>query len=243
MAWFDKHKQTQRRAELERKALAASVQELAAQEDLTDAMWDEEDDPMLSRNRTAIIPPLLRLQSRSLPAVKIDVDKYKPIKHEQARPENAADPVARSMVPGRRLGRSTRVHLQAVRPDRVPEPTTERVLAVEGTVLDEQNKLAQNEQIANDQSSMHIERAEADTSTHPASGLLSGSGVINQGQGEVTVPSPQISAQSVVTVMLAGNPGPVVVQYISLHPYEGFTFHLSAPVVATTPFNYTVWPC
>jgi hypothetical protein len=42
--------------------------------------------------------------------------------------------------------------------------------------------------------------------------------------------------------MLTGNPGPVVVQYISLHPRMGFTVHLSAPVTADTPFNYALWP-
>lgn len=67
-----------------------------------------------------------------------------------------------------------------------------------------------------------------------------GSGSFEAGQGDVAVASSQITAASVVMVMLASDPGPVVVQYISLLPGVGFTVHLSAPTKMRTLFNYVV---
>ena len=68
----------------------------------------------------------------------------------------------------------------------------------------------------------------------------SGSGTFEAGQSDVAVAHTDISPASVVVVMLPGDPGPVVVQYISLRPTIGFTVHLSAPTKNVTPFNYTV---
>nr|BBH92443.1 hypothetical protein KTA_06420 [Thermogemmatispora argillosa] len=51
---------------------------------------------------------------------------------------------------------------------------------------------------------------------------------------------PTISEASVVLVTLTGDPGPVVVQYVSLQPGRGFTVHLSAPTQRETPFHYAV---
>jgi len=70
--------------------------------------------------------------------------------------------------------------------------------------------------------------------------MLSGSGVFEPGRSEVVVSQSGIRPSSVVMVMLAGDPGPVVVQYITLRPWDGFTVHLSAPTLAKTPFNYVV---
>lgn len=69
---------------------------------------------------------------------------------------------------------------------------------------------------------------------------LSGSGKFEIGQADVPVANIHITAASVVVVMLAGDPGPVVVQYISLQPTIGFTVHLSASTKHVTPFNYTI---
>jgi hypothetical protein len=41
--------------------------------------------------------------------------------------------------------------------------------------------------------------------------------------------------------MLSSDPGPVVVQYVSLQPGTGFTIHLSAPTKMKTTFNYAVF--
>ncbi|GER82933.1 hypothetical protein KTAU_15700 [Thermogemmatispora aurantia] len=51
---------------------------------------------------------------------------------------------------------------------------------------------------------------------------------------------PAVSEASVVLVTLTGDPGPVVVQYVSLQPGRGFTVHLSAPTQRETPFHYVV---
>lgn len=67
-----------------------------------------------------------------------------------------------------------------------------------------------------------------------------GSGVFESGQGEVSISHPQVTAESVIHVMLVSNPGPVVVQYISLQPHSGFTIHLTAPIMSRTTFNYVL---
>lgn len=71
-------------------------------------------------------------------------------------------------------------------------------------------------------------------------GMLSGSGVFESGQCDVMVPNAHITKSSVVVVTLTSNPGPVVVQYVSLQPHLGFTIHLTAPTAMKTSFNYVV---
>ncbi|MBA2285200.1 MAG: hypothetical protein H0W02_06945 [Ktedonobacteraceae bacterium] len=71
--------------------------------------------------------------------------------------------------------------------------------------------------------------------------MLAGSGVFERGQRELAVAHTHITGASVVVVMLTGDPGPVVVQYISLQPRVGFTVHLSAPTEKKTPFNYAIF--
>lgn len=69
---------------------------------------------------------------------------------------------------------------------------------------------------------------------------LFGGGVFESGQADVTIEEPLITDKSVVMVTLTSNPGPVVVQYISLNPLVGFTVHLTAPASKRTTFNYVV---
>jgi hypothetical protein len=71
-----------------------------------------------------------------------------------------------------------------------------------------------------------------------ARGALSGHGYFASGQGEVTINNPYVTEHSVVLVTLTSNPGPVVVQYVSLKPQIGFTIHLTAPTTQHTSFNY-----
>jgi hypothetical protein len=225
MAWFDKPLWTRRRVEPGRESLAASLEEMAARGELSHDEWEAEAEDGMPEADAVIIPPRLRLQSRPLPVVRVDTTRGLRAAREQ-RPQAKGmlveTPEALS-AQTKRLGRSTRVRLQAVRVDRGPEPTTERVpAAVPG--VDEQGSAQQSELYA---------------PFHP----FNGSGVIERGQEEMVVACTQVCSRSVVTVMLAGNPGPVVVQYVTLHPRVGFTFHLSAPVVAPTPFNYLFWPC
>src|SRR5215831_7389581 len=58
--------------------------------------------------------------------------------------------------------------------------------------------------------------------------MLSGPKTFERGQGEIAVENTYVTPSSVITAMLTGDPGPVVVQYISLRPGIGFTVHLSA---------------
>ena len=67
---------------------------------------------------------------------------------------------------------------------------------------------------------------------------LWGSGEFNCGQRDVVVKNPAVRASSVILVTLTSNPGPVVVHYVSLLPYESFTVHLTAPTTAHARFNY-----
>lgn len=67
-----------------------------------------------------------------------------------------------------------------------------------------------------------------------------GNGHFTSGQSDKMVENKNIIASSVVLVTLTTNPGPVVIQYISLHPQVGFTVHLTAPTVGQTSFNYAI---
>src|SRR5579885_2734649 len=87
MAWFNQRRWSRRKAELERKALAASVEEMEVRGELGELAadgWDEESEGNASANKTAIVPPLLRLQSRPWPVVRVDSVKRSGGVSEQA---------------------------------------------------------------------------------------------------------------------------------------------------------------
>jgi hypothetical protein len=88
--------------------------------------------------------------------------------------------------------------------------------------------------------SLPVEEA-AKSSTHNV-GLMAifGGGTIESGQSDITVADAHITSTCVVHVMLTANPGPVVVQYVSLQPDTGFTIHLTAPASVRTAFNYVI---
>lgn len=67
-----------------------------------------------------------------------------------------------------------------------------------------------------------------------------GTGHFESGQSDKMIENKYVVASSVVLVTLTANPGPVVIQYISLHPQVGFTVHLTAPTTGQTAFNYVV---
>lgn len=241
MAWFDKQARVRRRIDVGREALAASVEEVAAQDEL----WDEDEEQFSRSGKTSIIPPRLRLQSRAMPAVQIERAKHAPVERKQALPENS--PRSAAQAPGEggpRLGRSTRVHLQAVRPESAQEPSTEHVRVMETGYSGKQG--GPRQRAANSSGTdAPPARPEQSKTTSPAYSfppLMGGRGMLKRGQKDATVANSHISERSVVTVMLTDNPGPVVVQYVSLYPRRGFTFHLSAPAAAQTSFNYVIWP-
>jgi hypothetical protein len=74
----------------------------------------------------------------------------------------------------------------------------------------------------------------------PSPTLRSGTGLFECGQRDVMISDSSVAASSVVLVILTVNPGPVVVQYVSLQPRIGFTVHLTAPATISVPFNYIV---
>lgn len=78
------------------------------------------------------------------------------------------------------------------------------------------------------------------TSTVTDRAVCSGSGKFEIGQSDIAIAHTSITMTSVVLVMLASDPGPVVVQYVSLQPTIGFTVHLSAPTKNVTTFNYAI---
>ncbi len=67
-----------------------------------------------------------------------------------------------------------------------------------------------------------------------------GTGTFEKEQSELMVRNTHTVATSVVHITLTSNPGPTLVQYISLHPSLGFTLHLTAPVTMKTTFNYVL---
>ena len=125
--------------------------------------------------------------------------------------------------------RTTKVRLQVVpKPDMTPRPGVDASLLCD---------------IATNPSIPAISETDARIETPHAVALreeLRGSGKFEMGQADLAVANVHIAVESVVVVMLAGDPGPVVVQYISLQPTIGFTIHLSAPTKNATPFNYAI---
>jgi hypothetical protein len=69
---------------------------------------------------------------------------------------------------------------------------------------------------------------------------LSGSGVFDTGQRDVTLENTHITSTAIVLVTLTSDPGPAVVQYVSLQSGVGFTVHLSSPATMKTSFNYAI---
>jgi len=235
MAWFEKRLWTRRKVEEGRKTLAASLEEMAARGELCDDDWETELADEEPAGGTAIIPPRLRLQSRPWPVVRADGAEGPPEEYGQLLRFAAAE--EQEQVRARRLGRSTRVRLQAVRVEQAQEPITERVQSLEAArSIDEQEAASVVSPVVGQKPA---ELGEASALYRP----VHGSGLVEQGQEAVTVSCPRVSRRSMVMVMLTANPGPVVVQYVTLQPRVGFTFHLSAPVGTPTPFNYLFWPC
>ena len=203
--------------------LSASVKEAMQQPIVDDDQFEEEEEdvePLVVKG-PMLVPPRLSLQSKPMPTV-----------HPPVHPVHSTKPIpvelSPTSQPGQRLGgRTTKVRLKAVAKSESLQKPVERNLALDEvptyprlTVLKPEN-----------------EDGRADTGTFVK---FSGSGVFASGQGEVAIMNECISPSSVVIVTLTGDPGPVVVQYVTLRPTIGFTVHLSAPTQNTTPFNYVI---
>lgn len=242
MAWFRKRgepdqKKWSNRVARKRQELSASVEESLAHPAFQEEEWLEEfeDGAVAHAGGSSVIPPRLSLQSRPMPALRLPMPG---IIEGTAAPATAKKESASGLLSSveaappqkapRRLSKTTKVHLQVVpKPQTastprqgaaiVPEPTTSLDLsAIRAAVRDQQ------------------------AASIVVSDALSGNGVFESGQSDTGVTNVHITEQSVVVVMLAGDPGPVVVQYVSLQPRYGFTVHLSAPAANITPFNYAI---
>jgi len=225
--------------------LSISVEETLAdgtlEEDLVSDEPDELEEGVQGKSSSIVIPPRLSLQSKVIPVVRVEPKEAKNMVVADARSTTEPDEVPQTEPKKQRLaGRTTKVHLQAVaRPEKKSsgkiskqadknERTTDG--EVQASVRDEAKRSSAHEAEA------LIEGQVKST----ARGALAGSSVFKQGQREVMVANVHISETSVVVITLVGDPGPVVVKYISLKPRDGFTVHLSAPAEVQTPFNYVV---
>jgi hypothetical protein len=190
---------------------------------------------------TVIIPPRLSLQSKPMPVVR--VQPREPIKAQlvdaQTTPESVEVPQPAQRK--RRLaGRTTKVHLQAV-------PKVEKKADAKVSIETEQNERGSGGETqsgvkknAKRSSRSGVADPVEEQVKSTARWTLVGSGIFKPGQREVAVANAHILQSSVVVVTLVGDPGPVVVKYISLQPQIGFTIHLSAQAEAETPFNYVI---
>lgn len=244
MSWFRKRgepnqKKWSNSVERKRLELSASVEESLADPTLQIEEWlDEFDDDGADAlaDGSSVIPPRLSLQSRQLPTPRAAlpgiVEGTAPPAVAKKEPASTMERLlssaeaAPSQRAARRLSRTTKVRLQVV-PKPQPAARQESALLPEPTT-------------SLNLSAIRSQARDQEALTSASSDILSGNGVFESGQSEVGVTNTRITEQSVVVVMLSGDPGPVVVQYVSLQPRYGFTVHLSAPVVNVTPFNYAI---
>lgn len=207
----------------ERENLSASVKEAMQQPLVDDDQFEEEEEdaePVVVKG-PMLVPPRLSLQSRPLPTV-----------HPPVHSVHATKPVpvelSPSSQPVQRLGgRTTKVHLKAVAKSESLQKPVERNLALHEVPTYPRLSVLKPEN----------GDGRADTGTLEK---FSGSGIFESGQCEIAIMNRCISPASVVVVTLIGDPGPVVVQYVTLRPATGFTVHLSASAKNRTPFNYII---
>jgi hypothetical protein len=68
----------------------------------------------------------------------------------------------------------------------------------------------------------------------------SGAGNIPKGASSATVANPAVTAQSHITVALAGNPGRAELRWVDRQPGTGFIVHLTRKVKTGTPFTFLI---
>ena len=250
MAWSgESDRQVQRgwqsRSAKKRAALSKSVEETLADstlaEDFLSDELDEEGEPVQGKKTALIIPPKLSLQSRPIPVVRVEPKETASVVVVDARSTNSSIEVPQAGQKKRRLaGRTTKVHLQAVSKS---EKKSDGNIAVEPGKIEESSSAevqVDEKKNAKQAITQEVDALIEGQVRRTARGTLSGSGVFEQGQKEVSITNAYITTTSVVVVTLVGDPGPVVVKYISLQPQLGFTVHLSAPAEVNSPFNYVV---
>lgn len=250
MAWPDKPGEQAQddwhsRSARKRAELSISIEEALAEDSLNEAPFadelDELEEFVQGSKRSVIIPPRLSLQSKPMPVVLV-----KPVEATEVTVVDAPATTESVVIPQtiqkkRRLaGRTTKVHLQAVPKSekksggKISIETEKIVRGADGETQSGVKNVAKR--ISKSGNSRLVEGQVKST----ARASLAGSGIVKPGQREVMVANALVSSSSAVVVTLVGDPGPVVVKYISLQPQTGFTVHLSAQAEAETPFNYVI---
>jgi hypothetical protein len=237
MPWQDDSNEKKRqlwksRVARERLDLSASVEEAlndgSAQDELE---ADELDDAVPTGEGNMLIPPRLSLQSKPMPAVQALTKVrtgYVPI----ATQEGVVSPTtefSRAVQNKQRSPmRTTKVRLQVVPKPGVIEKSAKGSLPPYEPAMNIALPAVDNLQGREALPFLEV------------SAEMSGTACFERGQAEVMVASAHITPASVVIVVLTADPGPVVVQYISLQPKVGFTVHLSAEAKDVTSFNYRI---
>jgi hypothetical protein len=237
MHWQDdrdekKRQQWKSRIARERLDLSASVEETLSDEStLRELEMEEFDDFEPEAEEAMLIPPRLSLRSKPLPAIralpKVRTGHLPLVTKELA--DSSSTEFPRAVQKKRRSTISnTKVRLQVVPKSGVFEESISVTVPPDETVTN--HGLPTVESLR-----------ELIVSPLPKVGTaISGSANFEKGQSEVMVANACITLKSVVVVMLIADPGPVVVQYVSLQPGVGFTVHLSAPTQKPTTFNYRI---
>jgi len=223
-----KQQQWQSRVARERLDLSASVEEalteVSAQED---AESDEIEDDVPFIRKTTLIPPRLSLQSKQMPAVSRSVR----VRTDHLPLATVGAAIPRPMeAPGLAQSklRTTKVRLQVVpKPEAIEKPVVPGVRSYE---VSTNPSMPAADRLA----------GSVDPRSHEVGTEMSGSSQFEKGQSEVMVANAHITASSVVVVVLTADPGPLVVQYVTLHPQIGFTVHLSAAARKAASFNYRI---
>ncbi len=150
--------------------------------------------------------------------------------------------------PSIKLGRTTKVRLKAAPKvevgERPIEAMCEQLSSMPVSEIADASSMSEEDLcggVEETRTSAHLAAVKIAASSQVVAGNIQfGSGFFEIGQADVPVVHTSIAAEDVVLVMLTGDPGPVVVQYISIRAETGFTVHLSAPTNRSTPFNYVV---
>ena len=233
------------RSAKKREELSISIEEALADDSLNEDSCaiesDELEEFVQGSKSSVIIPPRLSLQSKPIPVVLVKPDES--AKMIVVDPPTTTDSVEvpQTMQKKRRLaGRTTKVHLQAVsKPEKksggkISVETEKNARKVDGEA---QSGVKNNAKRSSKSGNSGLVEGQVRSMARAS---LAGSGIFKQGQREVVVANASISPSSVVVVTLVGDPGPVVVKYISLQPQIGLTVHLSAQAEAESPFNYVI---
>lgn len=236
-----KQQEWQARTAQQRLGLSKSVEETLADTSLLTEDWLNEEDeldsptsdkPFVDESKeqanvkdTRLIPPRLSLQSKPMPVVHSEPPPLQPPSQQPQQPSTVKPPSSKPRL----AGRTTKVLLKAIaRSEEVPQTGETAQSPPEETAGAHVGITEQAESVSEAKLLQVI------------AGILFGSGVFKRGECDVMIDNPHVTRSSVIVVMLTSDPGPVVVQYVSLHPRVGFTAHLSAPAEREASFNYVI---